>query len=236
MPLYRVSLNGVPRWYYLRTRFPFPGRIALQQPETTRHMEAVGSSRFYLEPRSNTLFKLIADKFTAKRQPLNWWLRDILEKRLLGGFDALKEWRSNRLIRRAGLKAVACRGVGLAINPLNPLGSLLAMEYLASGESGETHFLRLDETARLAFIRRLCDDAAVLIHHGYCHRDFHYGNVWVDAKGDIVWIDTHVKRLPRRADRRRQTIDAMLSPSKLKGDRYRRFAHGYLHERLGRPA
>lgn len=49
MPLYRVSLNGVARWYYMRTRFAFTSRLTLSQPGTTRQMEAVGSSRFFLD-------------------------------------------------------------------------------------------------------------------------------------------------------------------------------------------
>lgn len=177
MPLYRVSLNGVARWYYMRTRFAFTSRLTLSQPGTTRQMEAVGSSRFFLDAASNTLFKLVADKYTVQRHPIKWWIRDILEKRLLGGFDALKEWRANACIRRAGLRAIECRGVGVALNPFNPLGSLLAMEHLGRGESGADYFRRQEEEARLAFLQRVCDDAVALIRHGYYHRDFHYGNL-----------------------------------------------------------
>ncbi|MDV6320066.1 hypothetical protein [Chromohalobacter sp. HP20-39] len=232
MPLYRVSLNGVTRWYYLRTRFPFPSHIALQQPETTQDMEAVGSSRFFLDTASNTLFKLVADKHAVHREPFRWWIRDILEKRLLGGFDGLKEWQSNARIRQAGLRAIECRGVGVALNPFNPLGSLLAMEHLDEGESGADYFRRESEEARLAFLQSMCDDAVALIHHGYYHRDFHYGNLLLDDAGEIVWIDTHVKRLPQDAHQRRQTIIAMLSPTKLQGERYRAFAEAYLIRQL----
>ncbi|WP_277811532.1 hypothetical protein [Chromohalobacter canadensis] len=232
MPLYRVSLNGVARWYYMRTRFAFTSRLTLSQPGTTRQMEAVGSSRFFLDAASNTLFKLVADKYTVRRHPIKWWIRDILEKRLLGGFDALKEWRANACIRRAGLRAIECRGVGVALNPFNPLGSLLAMEHLGRGESGADYFRRQEEEARLAFLQRVCDDAVALIRHGYYHRDFHYGNLLLDDAGEIVWIDTHVKRLPQDARQRRQTIVAMLSPTKLQGERYRAFAEAYLIRQL----
>ena len=228
LPFYRLTIGGTPHWYVMRSPFFSSQCLDLVQDEAMQRLEAIGSSHFYLERDTQTLFKLVRDKYDARHRFAKWLSRDILDKRLLGGGDAFKEWRSNRILRRAGLQTVECRGLGVAVNILNPLGSLYAMPYLSGIESGEAHFRRLDEPQRLTFIERLCDDVIVLARHGYYHRDLHYGNVMVSQAGEPIWIDTHIRRLPHGEGKRRQRLVDMLSPSKLQGARYRDHAECYL--------
>lgn len=232
MPLHRVSLDGVPRWYLIRNLASLPARASLSHPPAMATLERIGSSAFYLDETGGSLYKLVGDKYDWRRQTAKWLLRDLLDKRLSGRFAAAREYRSNRIIRRAGLKTIACRAYGVAVNPCNPLGSLYAMQYLDEARSGERHFLEQDETGRHDFLRRMCDEALRLIAHGYVHRDFHFGNVLVDSQGGLIWIDTHVRRLPRTRARRQACLEAMLSPTKLQGDKYRQLAYEHIHAAL----
>ena len=227
-PFHRLQLSQRSRWYLLRSRFFSRHTIRLEADAAMQRLERIGSSHFYLEPASQTLFKFARDKYAWHRQPLKWLAQDLLEKRLLAGGDAVKEWRSNRILHRAGLDVVECRGVGIALNPFNPLGSVYAMAYLPEAQSGETHFKALEEAGRRDFVKQLCREVIRLANHGYYHRDLHYGNFLVDAQGKFVWIDTHVRRLPKRPNKRRQSLVRMLSVRKLQGTAYRNLALDYL--------
>lgn len=217
-------MAGTRRWYFMRAGFFRTHHIELDGSDAMQRLERIGSSRFYLEKTTRTLFKVVEDKYDRRHHPGKWFARDILEKRLLYANDATKEWRSNRILRRAGLATLDCRGVGIALNAFNPLGSVYAMPYLVDAVSGETYFKGLPEPERRAFVRRLCDEVLRLARLGYCHRDLHYGNFMVDTQGQFIWIDTHVRRLPRRRDRRRKILERMLSPTKLQGQAYRDLA------------
>ncbi|WP_136067777.1 lipopolysaccharide kinase InaA family protein [Modicisalibacter radicis] len=232
MPLHRVSLDGVPRWYLIRDLASLPTRASLSHPPAMATLERIGSSAFYLDETGGSLYKLVRDKYDWRQQSAKWLFRDLLDKRLSGRSAAAREYRSNRIIRRAGLRTIACRAYGVAVNPGNPLGSLYVMEYLDGARSGERHFLEQDEAGRRDFLRRMCDEALRLIAHGYVHRDFHFGNVLVDAQGELIWIDTHVRRLPRALARRQACLEAMLSPTKLQGETYRQLAHEHIRGAL----
>lgn len=228
VPFHRLQLPKRPRWYLLRSGF-FPRHaIRLEGNAAMQRLESIGSSRFYLEPVSQTLFKFARDKYAWHRQPVKWLTRDILENRLLAGGDAIKEWRSNRTLRRAGLDVVECRGVGIALNPFNSLGSVYAMAYLPGARSGEAYFKALDEFRRRDFVEKLCREVIQLADHGYYHRDLHYGNFLVDGKDEFIWIDTHVRRLPKSPDKRRNCLESMLSARKLQGAAYRDLVRDYL--------
>ncbi|WP_162500841.1 hypothetical protein [Modicisalibacter coralii] len=232
MPLHRLAMAGQWHWYLLHDRRPLDRHLRLEHPEAMQPLEDVGSSRFYLDAHGTRLFKIVTDKYDWRRRPMKWLLRDLLEKRLSGRFAGYREYRSNRIIRRAGLKAVECHAYGVAINPFNALGSVYVMDYRRDAVSGEPFFLAQGESGRLALLKRMCDEALQLIEHGYAHRDFHYGNVMVDGDGGLIWIDTHVRKLPADPQRRRACVEAMLSPTKLKGEAYRRWALEYLEARL----
>lgn len=217
----------------MRDLFPLPRRLTLTHTDAMQRMEQVASSLFYLDESTNTLFKVVLDKYDRRRHPFKWLLRDVIEKRLLGRFAAFKEYRSNRIIRQAGLRAIECRGFGAAINLFNPQGSVYAMEFLRGGISGEAYFDALPDDQRDAFVRRMSEEVLQLARHGYCHRDLHYGNLMIDANGDIVWIDTYIRRLPRRPAKRLASLQRTLSATKLKGERHRRVTLEHLRRGLG---
>ncbi|MCT7654755.1 hypothetical protein MBH78_08150 [Oceanimonas sp. NS1] len=80
----------------------------------TAQFEAAGSSRFYLSEDGAILGKVCTDKYSRHQQPVKWLLHDYLEKRWLLQTDAAKEYRSLRVLQRAGLRtpavlAGACR-------------------------------------------------------------------------------------------------------------------------------
>lgn len=232
MTFHRVSLDGVARWYLIRNLASLPVKTSLSHPAAMETLEQVGSSAFYLDEAGGSLYKLIRDKYDWRKQTAKWLLRELLDKRLSGRSAAAREYRSNRIIRRAGLRTISCRAYGIALNPCNPLGSLYAMEYLDEARSGERHFLAQDAAGRRDFLLRMCDEALQLIAHGYTHRDFHFGNVLVDTRGELIWIDTHVRRLPREHARRQACLEAMLSPTKLKGEQYRQLALEHIRSAL----
>ncbi|MGY3857573.1 lipopolysaccharide kinase InaA family protein [Aeromonas intestinalis] len=229
MTLTSLNFNGQNHYYLLVNDDLHLDSWTLKQSPQTRQFEAQGSSLFWHHNASNSLCKLVADKYP--RWTLRWFCRDLLSKRMVGHIDAFREWRSNRLIRQAGLNVVPCKAAGLALNPLNPLGSFLAVQYLQDHQSCEAYFQRADEANRLALLRQMANDIFQLAKQGYYHRDLHLGNLMQAPSGAIVWIDTHVRRLPLLQSQRRQTLIASLEPGKLFGQGYRDYLLAQL-ERL----
>lgn len=229
MKLTSLNFNG-QKYYYLLTNDRLKlNRWTLKQDHHTRQMEQKGSSLFWRHKASNSLCKLVTDKYP--RWSLGWLCRDLLSKRLVGHVDAFREWRSNRLIHRAGLNVVPCKAAGLALNPLNPMGSFLAMQYLQDHQSCEDYFKIADETSRFALLRLVAKDIFLLAKLGYYHRDLHLGNLMLAPSGAIVWIDTHVRRLPWQQSHRKQALISSLEPGKLFGQGYRDYLLSQL-ERL----
>ncbi|MGY3942329.1 lipopolysaccharide kinase InaA family protein [Aeromonas tecta] len=226
MTLTSLSFNG-QKHYYLLVNDDLKLPIwTLAQTSQTRRLEQQASSLFWHHPASSSLCKLVTDKYP--RWSLRWFCRDLLGKRLIGHIDAFREYRSNRLIRQAGLNVVPCKAAGLALNPLNPLASFLAVQYLQDHQSGEAYFRQADEAGRLALLRALARDVLALARQGYHHRDLHLGNLMLAPSGAIVWIDTHVRRLPLLQTQRKQALIASLESHKLFGLRY----HYYLLSQL----
>ncbi|MGY6039559.1 lipopolysaccharide kinase InaA family protein [Aeromonas sp. AE23HZ002T15] len=229
MTLTSLHFNGRKHYYLLVNDDLKLPTWTLAQTSQTRRFEEQGSSLFWHHDSSNSLCKLVADKYP--RWTLRWLCRDQLSKRLVGHIDAFREWRSNRLIRQAGLNVVPCKAAGLALNPLNPLGSFLAVQYLQDHQACDAYFQRADEASRLALLRQLARDIFQLAKQGYYHRDLHLGNLMQAPSGALVWIDTHVRRLPLLQSQRRQTLIASLEPGKLFGQGYRDYLLAQL-ERL----
>lgn len=219
MILTTLDLYGKEHYYLLFHNQAGLAHWSLKRIQTTRILERIASSQFWFHPASNSLCKIVPDKYP--RWTFGWWCRDLLSKRLIGHIDALREWRSNQHLRKAGLRVVSCKAAGLALNPLNPYASFLAVSYLTDHHSGQHYFLRADEVGRLSLLHLLAQDIYQLATHGYYHRDLHLGNLMVSPCGHIVWIDTHVRRLPNNLERRHQVLASSLEPDKLFGQFYR---------------
>ncbi|MGL5040979.1 MAG: lipopolysaccharide kinase InaA family protein [Aeromonas sp.] len=233
MKLTTLDLHG-KKYYYLLLHHPLElAHWSLQQNELTQQLERIASSQFWLHAPSHTLCKIVPDKYP--RWSSRWWGRDQFNKRLMGQIDALREWRSSRCLQQAGLRVVPCQAAGIALNPLNPYASFLAVSYLSDHHSGEHYFEHANEAERLSLLAQVAKDIYQLAAHGYYHRDLHLGNLMIDPCGQIVWIDTHVRRLPRDIERQQQVIATSLDPSKLFGQRYRDYLLAQVCQQAGSP-
>ncbi len=224
MALRNISFNGRPHRYWVFHADGLPAPLRLVSTHTTAAFEAVGSSRFFLTEDGRLLAKVVSDKFDKRRAPLDWFGRDYLEKRWLLQSNARKELLSLRILQRAGLTTPHCHGWGLSLNPSNPSASLLLMEHRQDARPGGEVFDALDEQGRLRFLERFCEEVVTLAHAGYVHRDLHYNNLLIDANGGLVWIDTHVRRLPRKRADHWPALERSLSVTKLRGAKYRALA------------
>ncbi|MDP5292832.1 lipopolysaccharide kinase InaA family protein [Oceanimonas sp. CHS3-5] len=223
---------GAELWSYWLFAESLNGPLRLVSSTLTDEFEAVGSSRFYLSEDGAILGKVSTDRYSRRRQPLKWLLHDYLEKRLLLQTDAAKEYRSLRILQKAGLRTPRCFGWGVSLHPDNAGGSLLLMEHRQHARSGGDCFEEMDETKRLAFLTRFSEEVARLARAGYVHRDLHYNNLLLDAQGEIIWIDAHVRRLPRKRDRQWDAIRRSLTVNKLRGEPYRVFVEQLLRAQL----
>lgn len=199
---------------------------------TTDKFEVLGSSRFYLSEDGCILGKVTSDKYSRVKNPVKWLLHDYLEKRLLLQADAAKEYRSLITLRRTGLRTPHCYGWGVSLQSSNSGGSLLLMEHVQDARPGGDVFDTMTEAERLAFLIRFSQEVALLAQAGYVHRDLHYNNLLLDENGSIIWIDAHVRRLPRRKSRHWPAIHRSLTVSKLRGEDYRAFVEQQLQKRL----
>lgn len=219
MPIATVLFNGhKPLRYWVLHPQGLVRSLTLISGQQTRAFEAVASSRFFLTHDSGTLAKVVSDKYRKRRAPLRWLARDYLEKRLLGQADACKEYRSLQVLRRAGLATPRCYGVGIALNPLNHYASLLLMEHITTAKLGGEAFAVMQDGERTAFLERFCHEIIQLARSGYVHRDLHYNNLLINPKGQLIWIDAHVRRLPRQKIQQWSAILAMLKADKLNGE------------------
>nr|WP_282103402.1 lipopolysaccharide kinase InaA family protein [Halomonas getboli] len=197
-----------------------PAQLRLASTSTTAAFEAVGSSRFYLSQDGQILAKVVPDKFAKRKAPVSWFRRDYLEKRWLLQSDARKEFLSLRVLQRAGLTTPHCHGWGLSLNPANRNASLLLMEHRQDARPGGEVFDALDEAGRERFLERFCEEVALLARAGFVHRDLHYNNLLVDDDGNLIWIDAHVRRLPRKKADQWPALEQSLSANKLRGQVY----------------
>lgn len=176
--------------------------------------------------------KVTTDKYNRIKKPVKWLLHDYLEKRLLLQADAAKEYRSLMILRRTGLRTPHCYGWGVSLHPGNNGGSLLLMEHLQDARPGGDVFEVMTEAERLVFLTRFSQEVALLALAGYVHRDLHYNNLLLDRNGQIIWIDAHVRRLPRRKSLHWSAIHRSLTVDKLGGESYRAFVEQQLQKRF----
>lgn len=193
------------------------GYLTLHANQRTQHFIEIGSSQFFLSADNRWLFKFSPSKYSPHQRWFKWMLRDVLSTRLMGKYDARREYKSARVLARLGQQTVRCYGYGMPTRLANPLGSLYVMEYMGDAVSGREHMARLDEDSREHFFDRVMEWVIALARAGYAHRDLHLGNLMVTAQEDLVWIDTHVRRLPRQRARRAHALTRMIDAEKLGG-------------------
>ncbi|MFC3285792.1 lipopolysaccharide kinase InaA family protein [Litchfieldella rifensis] len=224
-----IPFDDARRRYLVFQPWRLPDRLRLASTTTTQEFEQHASSRFYVSDDQALLAKVVPDKFDKRRQPFNWFARDYLEKRWLLQTDAHKEFRSLRILRKAGLRTPTCHGWGLSLNPRNRNASLLLMEYLPTARPGGDYFESLDEAGKRRFLERFVGEVIQLARSGFVHRDLHYNNLLVTASDEIVWIDAHVRPLPAKASAQWHALAQTLTINKLRGETYRAYAEQYMH-------
>nr|WP_221195913.1 RIO1 family regulatory kinase/ATPase [Halomonas organivorans] len=225
-----IPFNDRRRRYLVFHADGLPSKLRLASTTTTAAFEAVGSSRFYLSEDGHILAKVVPDKFAKRQAPLSWLSRDYLEKRWLLQSDARKEFLSLRILNRAGLTTPHCYGWGLSLNPVNRNASLLLMEHKQRARPGGEVFDALDAAGQRHFLERFCAEVATLANAGYIHRDLHYNNLLVTDDDQLVWVDTHIRRLPHRNVDQWPAIAATLTVNKLRGEDHRAFVEQRLYE------
>ncbi|WP_127062284.1 hypothetical protein [Vreelandella nanhaiensis] len=183
-------------------------------------MDSQSNSHFYVQAQSGTLFKLVRDKYSPKEHFWRWLGRDIISKRLAGTYDARKEFASRRILEQLGQHTVDVRCYGVALNFLNPLGSLYAMKHIENCVTGSVYFETLDEAGRYSFIETLSLQVIQLAKAGYYHRDLHLDNLLMDDQQRLIWIDTHIKALPSSSKKRAALLENMLANSRIESATY----------------
>lgn len=215
--LVQLKIEGRPRWYWLFHDELNLAEWELVHDDKMKNLESMGSSRFFLHPASGSLCKMAVNKYSPRTQFWQWLGRDVIERRWLGKVDALREWRSNRIMKKAGLKTVNCRAVGMAVNVCNSLGSFLAMEYLDQYPSAKQVLASVTTAERQKILLQLAEDIASLAKYGYYHRDLHLNNFLYGENGP-VWIDTHIRSLPRNLKKASRVLAQSIVARKLLGE------------------
>ncbi|MBY6208234.1 MULTISPECIES: lipopolysaccharide kinase InaA family protein [Halomonas] len=218
MQLLDIPFNDRRRRYLMFHTQGLPERLALSQTTTTEAFEAVGSSRFFVSEDGRILAKVVPDKFSKTLEPFKWLTRDYLEKRWLAQSDARKEYLSMRILDNAGLTTPRCHGWGVSLNPGNRNASLLLMERVEGAVSGGDAFEAFTPSQRADFLDRFSREVAQLAEAGFVHRDLHFNNLLIAPSGALVWVDAHVRRLPRQAQRKWRAIASSFTAGKLRGE------------------
>lgn len=209
-----VHIEGKQHPYFFIYKKPSLSIINLEQDEITTRLEKIGSSHFYRMP-SGELCKISNDRFNT--WSISWFLRDIIERRCFLKTPAIKEWNDNVKLSNWGIRTIPIYAVAIACLPTNRLSSLLVMPLLTNMRSGEDYYRTGDDFERNILFERIARDVAITAQNGYCHRDLHLGNLMVDGYGEIMWIDTHLKKLPNNDQQKRQCLCATFKETKLFG-------------------
>lgn len=231
MKLATVKMEGRRRSYLLFEYAASTTPLHLAKDARSHQLEQVASSEIFFDESTGTMAKVKSDKHQWRLKPFRWFFRDFIEKRLLFQFEARKEVRSKKVVREAGLLTPHCVAWGVSLNPFNRRGSLLLMEHLEGVMTGEQHFQGLNEVARKHFLAQFCEDIMLLARAGYVHRDLHMNNVLCRPTGSIIWVDTHVKPLPRGNRAKWRAIYRSISNRELLNDYYRQWVHDDMKQR-----
>ncbi|EWG99639.1 lipopolysaccharide kinase InaA family protein [Halomonas sp. BC04] len=231
MKVATVMLEGRRRHYLLFEYASSSTPLYLAKDERSHLLEQVASSEIYFDESTGTMAKVKSDKHRWRKRPLRWFFRDFIEKRLLFQFEARKEVRSKKVVRAAGLLTPDCVAWGVSLNPFNRRGSLLLMEHLDGVMTGEQYFQGLNEAGRKQFLAQFCEDVMLLARAGYVHRDLHMNNVLCRPTGSIIWVDTHVKPMPRGNRAKWRAIYRSISQRGLLNDYYRQWIHDDMKQR-----
>ena len=231
MKLATVEIGGRNRTYWLFESDKLTVPLHLVKDDRSQLLEEFASSEFYFDRTTGILAKVKRDKYDWRQRPFRWFLRDFLDKRFLFQFEARKEVRSKKIVQKAGLLTPECVAWGISLNPFNHRGSLLLIEHVNGVMTGEQYFSGLDEAGRASFLMRLCDDIFKLAQAGYIHRDLHMNNFLCTPDGRIIWIDTHVKPLPRSARAKWRAIYRSISNHSLLDESDRKQIHTQLKHR-----
>ena len=231
MRLVTLDFEGVKSRFVL---FEYEGQgrsLRLVKDDRARLLEGIASSEFFFDVESGALAKVKRDKYRGRKRPLRWLFRDYFEKRLMFQFEARKEIRSQRAVRAAGLVTPRCVAWGLSFNPFNRRGSLLLMEHVQDVVTGEQHFASLEVAGREAFLMRFCGDLMRLARAGYAHRDLHMNNLLCTPRGEIIWVDTHVRPLPRSKRGKWREVYRSISNPRLLDEDWREWLHQEMKRR-----
>ncbi|EWH02953.1 lipopolysaccharide kinase InaA family protein [Halomonas sp. BC04] len=231
MKLVTVEIGHRSRTYLLFESDKLNVPLSLVKDERSRLLEEFASSDFYFDGTTGILAKVKNDKYRWRQRPFRWFFRDFIDKRFLFQFEARKEVRSKKIVQKAGLMTPDCVAWGISLNPFNHQGSLLLIEHVNGVKTGEQYFSSLEDSVRPAFLARLCDDIFKLAKAGYIHRDLHMNNFLCTPDGRIIWIDTHVKPLPRAARAKWRALYRSISSHSLLDEYNRKRIHTQLKRR-----
>lgn len=226
-----VSINGqAGRYWSWHNALPESEWILVSTPQM-KEFERLGSSGFFWHAASSSLCKIAIDKYRPAQQPWRWLTRDIIERRILGKVDALREWSSNREMRRLGIDTIECRGVAMALNPFNAYGSLLLMELLHPAETLRSVYENTDSIGKREIIDYLAESIGKVAMAGYYFSDLHLNNILVSGERK-VWVDTHIRRLPQSQEKASALLNQSLSAKKMLGEENRKEIGLYLKSLL----
>ncbi len=165
--------------------------------------------------------------------------RDNLRK--YGRCQALREFRSARILQALGLQTPTVLGWGLSLRPDARFESVLFMGHLPACTSGLSLIRHeKDPAARYDFLDRFARQLATLHRAGLIHKDCHFANLCIDQHKELIWIDNDVRR-PRNARGRRtglkktKALLAATARDDLSAAEWDRFQHRF-HAHLDKPA
>ena len=198
----KIGIDGKNYYYYTNMR---SDDIQLYKTKETDTANQKGSSEFFFEGQRNILAKIKNDKYPASILSVKWLAR-IFHERILWQADSIKEFQGSKIFKRAGLCVAKSYGYAIALNPYNKHSSIFFLEYIPSATRGIDYFNQAESDEKLHFIDRFCQDISNLAKINFYSRDAHFGNILITKENDVIWVDTHVYRLPILEKHKYQTL------------------------------
>lgn len=179
------------------------------------------SSELYLSSGKEFLMKVEKDKYSANKKFSRWFFRDLLRRMFVLGLDSKRECKGYRIAKSAGLSTPELYAWGMSLSPFNSIAAFLMIENKINVTPGLIYFRSLSENKKNYFLIKLANEAVALAKYGYVHRDFHLNNFLIDECGEILWIDTHFRKLSKFRKKKWKQLVNSLSGDKLDGVEYR---------------